>query len=45
MYGKLEVVKYLVGAKASLEVKNNNGRTPLESASDYDHDDVVKFLS
>jgi ankyrin repeat protein len=40
----LEVVKYLVGISCDKNVKNNNGDTPLHSASNNGHLELVKYL-
>jgi ankyrin repeat protein len=40
----LEVVKYLVGAGCDKNLKNNDGWTPLHSASYNGHLEVVKYL-
>ena len=43
-YGHLEIVKALVGAKASVNKATNSGRTPLENAIDNDQTSVIEYL-
>jgi len=42
--GHLEVVKFLVGAKANVESKDKDGRTPLSHAAMNSHLEVVNLL-
>ena len=42
--GHLSVVEYLVNQKADIDVKNKNGETPLELASQEGYWNVVELL-
>lgn len=42
--GHVETVKWLVSNRASLDVMDSMGRTPLDIAEEYQHDDVVEVL-
>jgi len=42
--GHLDTVKYLVGMKANIEAKNNEGQTALSWAIKEGHEDIVDFL-
>ncbi|KAJ7372258.1 hypothetical protein OS493_019702 [Desmophyllum pertusum] len=44
MSGFIECVKWLIANRAKVEVLDNNGRTPLDIAEEYGHDDLVKLL-
>ena len=43
-FGHLEIVKYLVGRGAGIEVKDTTGHTPLMYASFEGHEEIVKYL-
>jgi len=40
----LSVVEYLVNQKADINVKDNDGSTPLHLAAQYGHLSVVEYL-
>ena len=42
--GRLDVVKLLLEAKASMTVEDTEGSSPLHNAAFYGHIDVVKML-
>ena len=42
--GELKIVKFLVENGANIEIKDNNGMTPLSNACRGGYLDVVKFL-
>lgn len=44
MSGYTECVKWLIANRAKVDVLDNNGRTPLDIAEEYEHEDLVKLL-
>jgi len=44
MSGYVECVKWLVANRAKVDVVDSNGRTPLDIAEEYEHEDLVKLL-
>lgn len=42
--GHLEMVEFLLANKATFNVRDDKGLTPLHMAADYDHVDVAKWL-
>lgn len=44
MSGFIECVKWLIANRAKVDVLDNNGRSPLDIAEEYGHEDVVKLL-
>jgi hypothetical protein len=43
--GKLEIVKYLVARGCSLTIQSNDGDTALDIATDFNHPQLVQFLT
>ena len=43
--GHLESVKWLVANRAGLEARDLSDRTPLDVAMQYEHCDVIDFLT
>ena len=43
-FNRLDVVKYLIGKKASIDEKEDLGRTPLWSAAFNGRDEILEFL-
>jgi ankyrin repeat protein len=44
-WNHLEVVKFLVESGASLDAKNDKGRTPLEHAAAYGFKKIAEYLA
>lgn len=42
--GRIEIVRLLVERGASIEVRDNQGRTPMDVASGEQRDEIVKLL-
>ncbi|KAF8486295.1 hypothetical protein DFH94DRAFT_712219 [Russula ochroleuca] len=45
MSGKLEVAYLLLEHGADMEAEDSMGRTPLQVASEQQHDEITKLLS
>nr|XP_034977273.1 ankyrin-3-like [Zootoca vivipara] len=43
-HGHIEIIDYLIGKGAKLEVKDKKGRTPLHRAAERGHGEAVKML-
>jgi len=43
-WGKLEVVRQLLEHGADVEVKDNDGETALQCATDEGYDEIMKLL-
>ena len=44
-YGRIEIARLLLERGASVEVKNGEGKTPLDVASGERREEIIKFLS
>lgn len=42
--GHLECVKWLIANRSSLSAEDQLGRTPLDLAEEYQHEEVAKFI-